>query len=435
MRLEQTRHLLLIALLILTTACNASPSGGATGPTPTPMPPEAELEQPTYTVQRGAVTRSLEFTARVAPVQQAELFFRADGHLSHLLVQRDENVHEGDLLAELEMADLQRQLEAAQLDWQQAQIEGNRTISRTQLALQEAQLTLDRARATNPDPAVLRAQIELTRCRETLAYAEQEYAEALDRPWDPQEVRDAWAYQVTEAQRNLEIAQASYDDAVRERTYNLHQRELAVARAQLEYETALAGPDPRLEQTVRQLEAQVAEHQITAPFDGVVLALSATLGDSLPAYQTVLVVGDPSALELRAELSAEQMSDLAVGMEATLAPAGYPGQTFQGRVRQLPYGWGGDVEETDRSVHITPGPAAPTLEPGALVRVTIVLEEKHDVLWLPPAALQTFRGRTFVIIQEPDGAQRTVDVTTGIESDERVEIVSGLEEGQVVVGP
>ena len=51
------------------------------------------------------VARSLEFTARVAPVQQAELFFRAAGHLSRLLVQRDAEVHEGDLLAELEMAD------------------------------------------------------------------------------------------------------------------------------------------------------------------------------------------------------------------------------------------------------------------------------------------------------------------------------------------
>ncbi len=438
MRLIRTRYLLLTTLLILATACTASPSGGAGGPTPTPVPPAPEAEQPTYTVRRGTVTRSLEFTARVAPVQQADLFFRADSHLSRLLVQRDERVHEGDLLAELEMADLQRQLEAAQLDWQQAQIESSRELSKTQLALQDAQLALDRARATNPDPTVLRAQIELTRCQETLAYAEQEYREALDRPWDPQEVRDSWARQVTEAQRNLAIAQAAYDDAVKERYYTIRELENGVAQAQLEYETSLAGPDPRLEQKVHQLEAQVAERQIVAPFDGVVLALSAAPGDSVSAYQTALVVGDPSALELRADLSAEQVRDLAVGQEATLAPADYPGQTFQGQVRQLPYGWGGDVEETDRATHIAfdaDDAAGLDLEIGALVRATIVLEEKDSVLWLPPAALQTYRGRTFVIVQEPDGTQRTVDVVTGIESEERVEIVSGLEEGQVVVGP
>ncbi|HET90015.1 MAG TPA: HlyD family efflux transporter periplasmic adaptor subunit [Chloroflexi bacterium] len=427
------QHLFSLVLLILATACGAG--SAASGPTPTPIPPEPGVEQPTYTVQRGTVTRALEFTARVAPVQQAELFFRADSHLSRLLVQRDERVQEGDLLAELEMADLQRQLEAAQLDWQQAQVESSREISKTQLALQDAQLALSRARATHPDPAVLRAQVELTRCREALAYAEQEYREALDRPWEPQEVRDAWARQVTEAQRNLEVAQAAYDDAVRERAYTLRQLELAVAQVQLEHQTALAGPDPRLEQKVRQLEAQVAEHQIVAPFDGVVLAVAATPGDSISAYQTVLVVGDPSELELRADLSADQVRDLAVGLAATLAPAGYPGQTFQGQVRQLPYGWGGDVEETDRATHIAFDAAGLDLEVGALVRVTIVLEEKDGVLWLPPTLLQTFRGRTFVILQEPDGTQRRVDVVTGIEGDERVEIVSGLEEGQVVIGP
>jgi len=74
------------------------------------------------------------------------------------------------------------------------------------------------------------------------------------------------------------------------------------------------------------------------------------------------------------------------------------------------------------------------VEPGDLVRVTVVLERKEDVLWLPPAAIRTFEGRKFVVIQE-GAIQRRVDVTVGIESDDRVEIVSGVEEGDVVVGP
>ncbi len=69
------------------------------------------------------------------------------------------------------------------------------------------------------------------------------------------------------------------------------------------------------------------------------------------------------------------------------------------------------------------------------MRATVVLEQRPDALWLSPAALQTFRGRTFVFVQEPDGTQRRVDVVTGIETDARVEIVSGLEEGQTVVSP
>jgi len=452
MQLIRIRYLLLLILLTLATACRAGSPGGAngpstslrTGPTPTPVPPEPGVEQPTYTVQRGTVARKLEFTARVAPVQQADLFFRADGHLARLLVQRDQNVQEGDVLAELEMADLQRELEAAQLDWQQAQIESRRQISRTHMALQEAELALQRATAL--DAAVVQARAELERSQDALARAQKAY----DQAWDPArdwELQIAWRARQLEAeresteralkdaQRSLEVAEANYDDAIQGRSYELRQLELDVTKARLDYEAALDGPNPRLEQKVQQLEARAAEHRIVAPFDGVVLSLSATSGDSISAYQTVLAVGDPSELELRADLSAEQVSDLTVGMTVTLAPADYPGQTFAGEVRQLPYGWGQEAEETDRATHITLPPDVSDLELGALVRATIVLEEREDVLWLPPAALQTFQGRTFVITEEPGGAQRRVDVTTGIEGEERVEIVSGLEEGQTVVGP
>ena len=70
---------------------------------------------------------------------------------------------------------------------------------------------------------------------------------------------------------------------------------------------------------------------------------------------------------------------------------------------------------------------------GELAEVTITLEEKAGVLWLPPAAIRRFQGRRFVVVQ--DGvAQRRVDVLIGIESEDRVEILEGLEEGQVVIG-
>ncbi|MBN2389335.1 MAG: secretion protein HlyD, partial [Anaerolineae bacterium] len=68
------------------------------------------------------------------------------------------------------------------------------------------------------------------------------------------------------------------------------------------------------------------------------------------------------------------------------------------------------------------------------VRITIELERATDALWLPPQAVRTFEGRNFVVIQE-DGGQRRLDVTIGIRSDERLEILDGLSEGQTVIAP
>ena len=73
------------------------------------------------------------------------------------------------------------------------------------------------------------------------------------------------------------------------------------------------------------------------------------------------------------------------------------------------------------------------------VRVKVILEQKEDVLWLPPQAVRSFEGRNFVVVQSEDG-QRRVDVKLGLRSGDRVEIVwvegvENLSEGQMVVGP
>ena len=71
---------------------------------------------------------------------------------------------------------------------------------------------------------------------------------------------------------------------------------------------------------------------------------------------------------------------------------------------------------------------------GDLVRVIVELEKKDNVLWLPPQAIRKYEGRQYVIVQENSG-QRWVDVTIGTVTDDRVEIVDGLIEGQVIVSP
>ena len=424
-------------LILLLTACRADAElvSHRAEPTPTPLPPEPAIEQPTYIVQRGAVTRELGFTARVAPVQEARLFFRTAGYVSRLHAQQGDPVAAGDVLAELAMSDLERQLEGARLELVQADIAGRQAVSRTQLTLQERQLALERAQAVSPQPALLRAEIQLAAARGALENAQHEYVKSLDRSWDSPEDRQRYAALVAQAETALHIAEAEYAAAVAGQSYDLRQLRLSLAQAELEAEAALAGPNPRLALQVAHLEAQVAEQQIAAPFDGLLLALSVAPGDRVEAYTPVLTVGDPDVLELRVELTAEQVNELTVGQDVALVTADVGARPFTGTIRQLPYGWGGDVEETDRSVRITPGPGAPALTLDQLVRATVALEHKPDALWLPPAAIQTFRGRTFAFVQEPDGAQRRVDVVTGIATDERVEVVSGLEAGQTVVLP
>jgi hypothetical protein len=194
-----------------------------------------------------------------------------------------------------------------------------------------------------------------------------------------------------------------------------------------------------LEQTrldIEDLQGQIASAQLIAPFAGQILSLNVSPGDSAQAYDTIGVLADPNALEITAELGSEELSQMAVEQQGVITLRNRPGESFNGTVRQLPYPYGGttvDTGEDDTAVHVSiTGEVDMTL--GELATVSIVLQEKQNVLWLPPAAIRSYQGRDFVVVQNPDGTQQRVDVLLGITTDERVEITAGLEAGQTIVG-
>jgi hypothetical protein len=143
------------------------------------------------------------------------------------------------------------------------------------------------------------------------------------------------------------------------------------------------------------------------------------------------------------------MEDLEEGMVAIITMSDRPGEEITGVIRRLPYPYGGggrtgsDAEDVDESTRVSLDMTAADagLDMGDLVRVTVVLERKDNVLWLPPQAIRTFEGRRFVVVQDGD-IQRRVDVKVGIESEDRIEIEAATEEdiallavGRVVIGP
>jgi multidrug efflux pump subunit AcrA (membrane-fusion protein) len=159
------------------------------------------------------------------------------------------------------------------------------------------------------------------------------------------------------------------------------------------------------------------------------------------AYKPVVVVADLSELEISADIADKELSELVEGMAVQAWPVSAPGNVTEGSLRKLPYPYGNatDVKETDKEDKTTRVALATSLEDigldlGDLVRVVVVLEEKDNVLWLPPQAIRNFEGRKFVVVKDGEG-QRRVDVKVGITGDDRLEILEGLTEGQVVVAP
>ena len=392
-------------------------------------------------------------------------------------------------LAQLDLEGVQKQFDIAQEGHQRQLFSAQMTLEIVTLRLQKAQLQgsdpvaaakerLERAKLQVPivDHTSLRFAVQ--RSLENVDAAKLAYKEALDRPWEPQKTRDALLKNITKAEQSYEEAQARYQVALAQaaqaeqlRQFDLAQLEKDVVEAEKAAEEAAKvreidltllqkevdkaakeiewlqrGVDPSLAQRVessrlkfQRLEDQVDTARLVAPFPGEITSLKVTPGGAVDAREKVAVIADPNAVDITADLTESQMGYLQEGQPVDVTMSSAPGQIFEAIIQTLPYpyGTGGGevkVEDQDERVHITLlNPAEADLEAGDLVRATVLIERSEDTLWLPPAAIRTFEGRRFVMVRVGDRLQKK-DVKLGIEGEDRVEILDGLEEGQVIEG-
>lgn len=387
---------LLVALLVLT-ACEFSllPAGqssqiAANEPTPTPIPTRIVPLKPTYTVMQGEIVKDLVFNGRIAPVREEGLFFRTSGRLQAVYFKRNDLVNEGDIIAELEIEGLEQARQAAELE-----------LARTQANLDEAEKAINFR--------VNMAQIELD-------IAELALIETI-------RTQPEGSVDIAIQRKNVERAQLQLDNIDRQVDPILQNN---VQRAQLELE---------------QITDRVANTRIVAPFDGLILSMSLSVGRGVEEFRPVVVLADPVNLEVSADLISNQLQDLAEEMPVNVQLMGRPGDPVTGRIRRLPYpygsgGGGTTVDELDKSTRIALDiPAAEAdMRLGDLVRVSAELERKDNVLWLPPQAIRVFDGRRFVVLVQDD-VEKRIDVKVGIQTIDKVEILEGLAANDVVIGP
>lgn len=356
-----------LASLALATAC----TGGAAAkeqPTPTPLPTPVAASKPTFPVQRGDITAQVQFSARVIPSIQEELFFRADGRVRKVYVRGGDAVKKGQVLADL-----------VSLDTMEAQAKAQ-------------SLTLRRAEI-NYEMAWLRQQLAATRTPH----------------WD-----------------------TGYDIEMKMQAYEVELAQIALEETKLQSSN---------------LDTSISDSQITSPIDGKALSVSLLEGQEVRAFQNLITVGDDTSLEVGSTLTSTQMQDLGEGMPAVIELPSRPGEKLTGKVRSLPYpyGTGGSKATTSTSttsksadtatrVSLDDQAAVKTFRLGDLVQVTVIIESKQNVLWLPPQAIRTFEGRNFVVVKT-DGLPKRVDVKVGIKNEAKVEVLDGLQEGQVVIAP
>lgn len=440
------RLLIFFVCAALSAACGTNPQPL---PTPTAIPTAVVPRQPTYTVQRGEIERKIEFLARIQAIEDQPLAFEVEGRIAQVNVGIGDDVKQGDVLAELDTSDLKNQIEQARVELLTAQMVLSRTLVNytetlqlAQLDLDVAQLRLAQARARSFGPAIELAQAEIARAERALADANAGLTSARNTEAD-RDMIPGFERMVLDAQIALARARAEYERLLQEQA--AHQFDISilakdVERAKLALSRVQSSIDPNLERavevgrlTLERLQAQLSRAQIVAPFDGRVSSHSLTVGKTVRAFDPVIIVSKPGGLEAAAELSQNRLVEIAVGQPVSVTLNSAPGKIYHGVVRRLPQ-TGAATTATDRSVRMTIEDADDELQEGDLARITIVTARKSDALWLPPQAIRNFQGRRFVVVRDAEG-ERRADVKLGLQGDDRVEILSGVLEGQIVIAP
>jgi RND family efflux transporter MFP subunit len=175
--------------------------------------------------------------------------------------------------------------------------------------------------------------------------------------------------------------------------------------------------------------------EVTSPWSGTVSAVLVAEGARVDVTTPVATVTDLDHLAVNVNLSEFDVAQVEVGMRAAVDVDALGGETFYGRVVFVA------LAGTDTSGVVT-FPVRVALEdtedlkPGMNTSVRIIVAKKANAIRVPLEAVSTNDAdQEFVIVLNESGQQVEVEVETGLENNERIEIVEGVKAGTRVVLP
>lgn len=221
-----------------------------------------------------------------------------------------------------------------------------------------------------------------------------------------------------EAERQRILADAG---AVAERNVETATQSVATARASLAQARA----------QLSSAEKQLGYTRVTAPLSGVVSEKPVSTGDVVQPGTAVYTVVDPSSLELEASVPADQIGALHIGAPVQFTVNGYPGRAFEGQVTRI--NPAADPATRQVRVYAEIPNLGNDLVAGLFAEGRIASQSRIG-LTVPTAAIDRRMRRPAVLVVR-GGKVARVEVQLGIEDEreQRVEIVRGVQAGEVVL--
>jgi len=338
-------------------------------------------------VARHDLASTLEIASEFEPFQEINVYAKVSGYIQKLYVDWGTHVKQGQLLAVLEIPELQQQLQ-------------------------------------QDEAAVRRSDQDLARAREELNRSESSYKVAhltYTRLADVQKSRPELV-----AQQEVDVAQGKDVEA---------SAGVSGAKASLAAsEQALLASKAALEKD----KAMFAYARITAPFDGVITKINAYTGALLPAGtassnadSALCRLSQNNLLRLVIPVPERAVADIREGQILAVNVSAIK-KTFNGKIVRF----SDEIDTGTRTMHTEVNVPNPTFElvPGMYASVQIPLHAVNNALTVPVQAVQDGgNGQGAVLVVNASNRIEKRSVTLGLETATDAEILSGLKEGEMVV--
>jgi macrolide-specific efflux system membrane fusion protein len=264
-------------------------------------------------------------------------------------------------------------------------------------------------------------------------------------------ILDAKSYETT-----MQKAQYAMDNygSIYKRYQYLHsigaKSEADLENAQLNYQTAVASYEAA--------KSDVEKTVLVSPMDGLVLGEPVAVGTLVTAGVSdptvVMMIGDVSRKTVKVKVDETDIGKIKVGQSATFTVDAYQNHTFAGKVTKI-----GEISTSTTSTssssstsstassssssssnsvvyyYVTLSVEDPEklLKTEMTARVNIKIDEKDNALLIPLAALKTSTSGQYVMVQHDDGKTESVPVEIGLTSNDKVEVISGLQDNDRLI--
>jgi HlyD family secretion protein len=359
-------------------------------------------------VEKGNIEEYIEETAVVQLENETAIYSTEGGKVLEIMAEIGQEVKAGNVLLRMDAQSIELQIK--------------------NLEAQKQSIAAQYAGANEPASAA-----EIRKLNAQVKSVEVTYTEAKRMVENNKALYESGAISLDVYQSSL-ASLASAEAALEAAKSNLELAENAVSgNVKKQYEAQLAG----IQANIGLLQKRRADLNVASPIDGVILTKNIEKGAILQPGMLIFEVGDKNSMYLESDILVDDIANVKVGSTVLIENEDLGIKDVKGTVRkiypkafskmsELGIGQKRVKTEIDFNENIE------NLKSGYDMTVKIITASKENTLLIDEKAIFEYQGKDHVFLNE-NGVAKLRAIEKGLESDEHVEVLSGLKEGEKVI--